>query len=327
MPKRKSEIVRPKREIEEDEREVEKPSRKRAKGKVDKPAEKKSEGKKLMNKTETDYSKLNFDNDKVTASGGQCNLKISSWNVDGMRAWLKKGGLKYLEEENPHILCLQETKCSEEKLPPDFTVKGYHSYWCSGEKEGYAGVALFSKNKPMKVSYGIGVEDHDGEGRAITAEYENFYLVTTYVPNAGRGLVTLPKRLSWDVAFRDYLKSLDSVKPVILCGDMNVSHKEIDLANPKTNTKNAGFTKEEREGMTELLAQGYIDTFRHFYPEETGAYTFWTYMSAARSRNVGWRLDYFIVSERIIGQICDSVIRSEVLGSDHCPIVLFLHDK
>ncbi|KAK7868494.1 hypothetical protein R5R35_001902 [Gryllus longicercus] len=294
----------------------------------DQPEIKKTKDKsEMLNKASTDYSKVVFSSDKTTASGEKWNLKISSWNVDGLRAWLKKDGAKFLELENPDILCLQETKCPEEKIPPEAKFEGYHAYWSSAEKDGYSGVALFSKQEPLNVKYGMDVKEHDTEGRLITAEYEKFYLVTTYVPNSGKGLVTLPKRLSWNDAFLKYVNDLDALKPVIICGDMNVSHQEIDIANPKSNTKNAGFTKEERAGMTKLLAQGFIDTFRHFYPDESGAYTFWTYMKAARSRNIGWRLDYFIVSRRIIDQICDSVIRNQVLGSDHCPITLLFHNK
>ncbi|KAK7866023.1 hypothetical protein R5R35_008538 [Gryllus longicercus] len=291
----------------------------------EKTKKEKNVGTKKMNQTSSDYSSIDFSCNKSTIDGKTWNFKISSWNVGGLKAWLKKDGLQFLKYENPDIFCLQETRCSESKLPPETKVDGYHAYWLMGDKEGYAGVGLYTKVKPLEVKYGLGIKEHDSEGRLITAEYDKFYLVVAYVPNAGRGLVTLPKRMKWDPELRKYLKQLGAKKPIILCGDMNVSHQSIDLANPKTNTRNAGFTQEERDGMTTLLKEGFVDTFRHLYPEKTGAYTFWTYMGNARSRNVGWRLDYFIVSERLKPQVCDSVIRSQVYGSDHCPITLLLH--
>lgn len=196
--------------------------------------------------------------------------------------------MDYIHYEKPDILCLQETKCSEEKLPAEVNIEEYHIYWQNSKKEGYAGVGLYSRTEPLSVTYGIGIDEHDSEGRVITAEYDDFYVISVYVPNAGRGLVTLDKRLDWNDHFQKYIADLDKKKPVIICGDMNVAHSEIDLANPKTNTKNAGFTKEEREGMTEFLSAGYVDTFRHLYPEKTGAYTFWSYMSNARAKNTGW---------------------------------------
>lgn len=299
----------------------------KSKEKVDKPpaAKKSKVDKPLLNKTHSDYESLDFSSDKTTSDGKLWNLKISSWNVGGLKAWLKKSGVDYIKYENPDIFCLQETKCSEDKVPPEVKVDGYHTYWLSGEKDGYAGIGLYSKKEPIKVTYGIGNKEFDAEGRVITAEYENFYLVAAYVPNAGRGLVTLPKRMKWDPQLRNYVKELDSKKPVILSGDMNVSHQPIDLANPKTNTRNAGFTQEERDGMTTLLEEGFVDSFRHLYPEKTGAYTFWTYMGNARSRNVGWRLDYFILSQKLVPNLCDSVIRSDVYGSDHCPITLLIN--
>jgi AP endonuclease-1 len=299
----------------------------KSKEKVDKPppAKKSKVDKPLLNKTQSDYESLDFSSDKTTSDGKLWNLKISSWNVGGLKAWVKKNGVDYIKYENPDIFCLQETKCSEDKVPPEVKVDGYHTYWLSGEKDGYAGIGLYSKKEPIKVTYGVGNKEFDSEGRVITAEYENFYLVAVYVPNAGRGLVTLPKRMKWDPQLRNYVKELDSKKPVILSGDMNVSHQPIDLANPKTNTRNAGFTQEERDGMTALLEEGYVDSFRHLYPEKTGAYTFWTYMGNARSRNVGWRLDYFILSQKMVPNLCDSVIRSDVYGSDHCPITLLIN--
>ncbi|XP_065226891.1 exodeoxyribonuclease [Planococcus citri] len=296
--------------------------RKRAKDDDDKTDSKKPK-QELLNQVSSDLDSLVVTNTKCTADGKSSNFKIASWNVAGLRAWIKKNGLDYIKKEQADIVCLQETKCSESKLPPEAKVKGYHTYWCSGIKEGYAGVALYSKEKPLNVKYGLGKQEYDSEGRLITAEYEKFYVVAIYVPNAGQGLKNLSKRMQWDIDFRNYLKSLDEKKPVLICGDMNVSHQAIDLANPKTNTKSPGFTQEERDGMTELLEAGFVDSFRNLYPEKTGAYTYWTYFANARKRNVGWRLDYFIVSKRFVDNVCDNVIRSEVYGSDHCPIVLF----
>ncbi|XP_064542133.1 recombination repair protein 1-like isoform X1 [Drosophila montana] len=253
------------------------------------------------------------------------NLKISSWNVAGLRAWLKKDGLKFVDFEEPDIFCLQETKCVNDQLPDEMTrLPGYHPYWLC-MPGGYAGVAIYSKIMPINVEYGIGNQEFDDVGRMITAEYEKFYLINVYVPNSGRKLVNLEMRMRWEQLFQAYVQKLDALKPVVICGDMNVSHTEIDLANPKNNTRNAGFTKEEREKMTDLLALGYVDTFRHLYPERTSAYTFWTYMANARARNVGWRLDYCIVSERFVSRIVDNVMRSHCLGSDHCPITVFLN--
>ncbi|KAM8715832.1 hypothetical protein ACLKA7_002817 [Drosophila subpalustris] len=253
------------------------------------------------------------------------NLKISSWNVAGLRAWLKKDGLKFVEFEEPDIFCLQETKCVNDQLPDEMTrLPGYHPYWLC-MPGGYAGVAVYSKIMPINVEYGIGNEEFDDVGRIITAEYEKFFLINVYVPNSGRKLVNLEPRMRWEKLFQAYVQKLDALKPVVICGDMNVSHLEIDLANPKSNIRNAGFTKEERDKMTELLALGYVDTFRHLYPTRTGAYSYWTYMANARSRNIGWRLDYCIVSERLVSRVVDNVMRSHCLGSDHCPITVFLN--
>ncbi|XP_017153799.1 recombination repair protein 1 isoform X2 [Drosophila miranda] len=253
------------------------------------------------------------------------NFKISSWNVAGLRAWLKKDGLQSLALEEPDIFCLQETKCSNDQLPEEVThVPGYHPYWLC-MPGGYAGVAIYSKIMPINVEYGIGNEEFDDVGRMITAEYEKFFLINVYVPNSGRKLVNLEARMRWEKLFQSYVQKLDALKAVVICGDMNVSHNEIDLENPKTNTKNAGFTKEERDKMTELLGLGFVDTFRHLYPDKKGAYTYWTYMSNARARNVGWRLDYCIVSERFVSRVVDHVIRKQLLGSDHCPITVFLN--
>ncbi|XP_055849723.1 recombination repair protein 1 isoform X3 [Episyrphus balteatus] len=276
----------------------------------------KSDG--LFNPTKTVYNSSDFTLDK------EFNMKICSWNIAGLRAWLKKDGLAYLQHEQPDILCLQEIKCTPEQLPEEARIPGYHPYWLC-MPGGHAGVAVYSKIMPINVEYGIGNVEHDDAGRLITAEYEKFYLLSVYVPNSGRKLVNLDKRMQWEELFRQYVQKLEKVKPVIIAGDMNVSHKEIDLANPKTNTKSAGFTPQERDAMTKFLALGYVDTFRHFYPDKKGAYTYWTYMGGARSKNVGWRLDYFILSERIISKAVESTIRPQVLGSDHCPITLFLN--
>uniref|UniRef100_A0A8C6D642 DNA repair nuclease/redox regulator APEX1 n=1 Tax=Moschus moschiferus TaxID=68415 RepID=A0A8C6D642_MOSMO len=253
---------------------------------------------------------------KTSPSGKSATLKICSWNVDGLRAWIKKKGLDWVKEESPDILCLQETKCSENKLPVELQeLSGLsHQYWSApSDKEGYSGVGLLSRQCPLKVSYGIGEEEHDQEGRVIVAEYDAFVLVTAYVPNAGRGLVRLEYRQRWDEAFRKFLKGLASRKPLVLCGDLNVAHEEIDLRNPKGNKKNAGFTPQERQGFGELLqAVPLTDSFRHLYPNTAYAYTFWTYMMNARSKN------------SLLPALCDSKIRSKALGSDHCPITLYL---
>ncbi|KRJ97167.1 recombination repair protein 1 isoform X1 [Drosophila yakuba] len=253
------------------------------------------------------------------------NLKICSWNVAGLRAWLKKDGLQLIDLEEPDIFCLQETKCANEQLPEEMTrLPGYHPYWLC-MPGGYAGVAIYSKIMPINVEYGIGNEEFDDVGRMITAEYEKFYLINVYVPNSGRKLVNLEPRMRWEKLFQAYVQKLDALKPVVICGDMNVSHMPIDLENPKTNTKNAGFTQEERDKMTELLGLGFVDTFRHLYPDRKGAYTFWTYMANARARNVGWRLDYCLVSERFVTKVVEHEIRSQCLGSDHCPITIFFN--
>ncbi|KFB35487.1 AGAP009587-PA-like protein [Anopheles sinensis] len=275
-----------------------------------------------MNKCATDFESLNFDPE---VQDKEWNFKISSWNVAGLRAWVTKGGLEFLQHERPDILCVQETKCTEDQLPEEARqIPGYHPYWLC-PKGGDAGVAIYSKKMPFHVSYGLGDEEQDQDGRLLTAEYEKFYLVCVYVPNSGRKLVTLPKRMRWDEKFQKYLVELNSKKPVILCGDMNVAHEEIDLANPKTNRRNAGFTQEERDGMTKMLSLGFVDTFRRLYPDRERAYTFWTYMSNARAKDIGWRLDYFILSERLVSKVVDNVIRSKVYGSDHCPVTLFLN--
>ncbi|CAN7983360.1 unnamed protein product [Ixodes hexagonus] len=254
------------------------------------------------------------------------NLKICSWNVNGVRAWLGKDGLSFLEKESPDVFALQETKCSDAKLPKEVKdVKGYHSYFLAGDQEGYSGVGLLSKIKPLNIKYGIGKEEHDKEGRVITAEFEKFYLVAAYVPNAGKKLVRLNYRMDWDKDFCAYLKDLETKKPVVLCGDLNVAHQEIDIANPKSNKRNAGFTQEERDGFTTLLSNGFLDSFRHLYPEKEKAYTFWTYMMNARAKDVGWRLDYFVLSNSLEKNLSDSLILKDVMGSDHCPVALLLN--
>ncbi|XP_046878385.1 DNA-(apurinic or apyrimidinic site) endonuclease [Hypomesus transpacificus] len=264
--------------------------------------------------------------DKMTSKDGRsANMKITSWNVDGLRAWVKKNGLDWVREESPDVLCLQETKCAEKSLPNEITSMPEfpHKYWAgSEEKEGYSGVAMLCKTEPIKVTYGIGKEEHDKEGRVITAEFPTFFLVTAYVPNSSRGLVRLDYRKTWDVDFRAYLCDLDKRKPLVLCGDLNVAHEEIDLKNAKGNKKNAGFTPEEREGFSQLLSEGFIDSFRELYPEQANAYSFWTYMMNSRSKNVGWRLDYFVLSSALLPGLCDSKIRNKAMGSDHCPITL-----
>jgi len=280
------------------------------------------------NKAATDWDTIDFSSSAKTGEDKAWNLKLSSWNVDGLRACCAKGGAEFLAQEMPDVLCLQETKVKEEKIPEEMkNLKDYpHCYWLGAEKDGYSSVGLLSKTKPLSVQYGYqeGGEEHNSEGRMITAEFPTYYLVTVYVPNAGRGLVTLDKRLDWDPRLREHVKALDEKKPVIICGDMNVAHKEIDLKNPKTNKKNAGFTQEERDGFTELLEAGFEDSFRHFYPDKVDAYTFWTYMMGCRAKNVGWRLDYFLVSKRLLPKLADNIVRDQVFGSDHCPITLLL---
>ena len=246
-------------------------------------------------------------------------MKLISWNVNGIRACLKKGFLDFFKEVNADIFCLQETKCQQGQV--ELEIEGYTSYWNSAEKKGYSGTAVFTKKKPLNVTYGIGKEEHDKEGRIITLEFENFYLVTNYTPNAKRELERLDYRMIWEDEIRKYLLNLNKTKPVIMCGDLNVAHEEIDLKNPKTNRGNAGFTDEEREKMTELLNAGFTDSFRYLYPEKQ-EYSWWSYMGHAREKNIGWRIDYFITSKDIKKNIKEATIYSEVLGSDHCPIGL-----
>lgn len=249
-------------------------------------------------------------------------MKMISWNVNGLRACVGKNFKEFFDEINADLFSVQETKLQEGQI--DFNPDGYYSYWNYAERKGYSGVAVFSKIKPLNVSYGLGIEEHDKEGRVITLEFEDFYYVTCYTPNSQNELTRLDYRMTWEDAFREYLKELDKKKPVILCGDLNVAHTEIDLKNPKTNRKNAGFTDEERGKMTELLNSGFIDTFRYFYPDAEGIYSWWSYRFKAREKNSGWRIDYYIVSERLKDRLAGAKIHTEVFGSDHCPVELEL---
>ena len=248
--------------------------------------------------------------------------KLISWNVNGLRACMDKGFDEIFKSLDADVFCLQEIKLKEGQI--DYLPDGYNAYWNYAEKAGYSGTALFSKEKPLSVSYGIGIEKHDTEGRVITAEFEKFYVVTCYTPNSQDGLKRLDYRMEWEDDFRDYLKGLEKNKHVILCGDLNVAHNEIDLKNPKTNRKNAGFSDEERAKMTELLESGFVDTFRYFYPEVEGEYSWWSYRFKAREKNAGWRIDYFIVSDALVPQLDSASNHQEIFGSDHCPVELVL---
>ena len=245
-------------------------------------------------------------------------MKFISWNVNGLRACVQKGFLDFFNSIDADFFCIQESKLQAGQI--DLDLPGYHQYWNYAEKKGYSGTAIFAKNEPLSVSYGIGIEEHDTEGRVITLEYDNFYLVTCYTPNSQNELKRLPYRMQWEDDFREYLKTLDAKKPVVLCGDLNVAHNEIDLKNPKTNRKNAGFSDEERAKMTELLDSGFTDTFRYFYPDAEGIYSWWSYRFKAREKNAGWRIDYFITSKRINDNLKKAAIHTDVLGSDHCPV-------
>ena len=247
-------------------------------------------------------------------------MKLISWNVNGIWACVNKGFIDFFEKINADIFCIQETKCQPDQIELEFD--GYKSFWNSAEKKGYSGTAIYTKKEPISVKYGIGIEEHDKEGRVITLEFDNFYMVDIYTPNSKRGLERLDYRQVWEDEIRKYLLKLNETKPVVMCGDLNVAHKEIDLKNPKTNRGNAGFTDEEREKMTELLDAGFIDTFRYLYPDKEEAYSWWSYMGRAREKNVGWRIDYFIVSKDINNKIKDAKIHPEIMGSDHCPIEL-----
>lgn len=243
-----------------------------------------------------------------------------SWNVNGLRACVTKGFESFFKEVDADFFAIQETKLQEGQIELNF--EGYKSYFNSAEKKGYSGVAVYTKHQPLKVTKGIGIEQHDHEGRVLTLEYENFYFVTCYTPNSKRELLRLDYRMVWEDAFLNYIEGLKAIKPVIFCGDLNVAHQEIDLKNPKTNRRNAGFTDEERGCFTKLLGMGYIDTFRYFYPDMVGAYSWWSYMFKAREKNAGWRIDYFVVSENLKERLVDAKIHTEILGSDHCPVEL-----
>ncbi|MBE6940203.1 MAG: exodeoxyribonuclease III [Ruminococcaceae bacterium] len=250
-------------------------------------------------------------------------MKLVSWNVNGLRACLTKGFLDYVAQENPDIICLQETKLQPEQAV--FELEGYYRYFHSAEKKGYSGTAVLTKEEPLSVTYDFGDEIHRHEGRIITAEYPEFWLVCCYTPNSQDGLKRLEYRLQWEDDLREYLQQLDAVKPVVYCGDLNVAHQEIDLKNPKTNRMNPGFTDQEREKMTRLLSCGFVDSFRYLHPDAEGAYSWWSYRYNARKNNAGWRIDYFITSQRLAARIAAAEIRSEVYGSDHCPVVLELN--
>ena len=249
-------------------------------------------------------------------------MKFISWNVNGLRACVQKGFLDFFNSIDADFFCIQESKLQAGQI--DLDLPGYHQYWNYAEKKGYSGTAIFAKNEPLSVSYGIGIEEHDKEGRVITLEYDNFYLVTCYTPNSQNELKRLPYRMQWEDDFKKYLLELSSKKPVVLCGDLNVAHKEIDLENPASNHKNAGFTDEERNKMTALLADGFTDTFRYLYPDKEKAYSWWSYFAKSRERNIGWRIDYFIVSSSLKDHIKGAAIHPDIMGSDHCPVELNL---
>ncbi len=246
-------------------------------------------------------------------------MKFVNWNVNGIRACVTKGFLDYFNQEDADFFCLQETKLQEGQI--SLELEGYHQYWNYAVKKGYSGTAIFTKHEPMSVAYGIGIEVHDQEGRVITLEYPDFFLVTVYTPNSKSELERLDYRMTWEDDFKAYLKKLEASKPVIVCGDLNVAHKEIDLKNPKTNQRSAGFTIEERNKMTALIDDGFVDTFRYFYPDLKDAYTWWSYFGKAREKNVGWRIDYFLASESLVPRFKSAAIRPEVMGSDHCPVI------
>lgn len=250
-------------------------------------------------------------------------MKFVSWNVNGLRACMQKGFMDYLNSVDADIFCVQETKLQEGQI--SLELPGYYQFWNYAEKKGYSGTAFFTKQAPICVKYGMGIPEMDTEGRLITLEFEDYYFITCYTPNAQRELARIDYRLAWETAFANYVSDLDKTKPVIICGDLNVAHNEIDLKNPKSNRGNAGFSDEERAAFSALLDRGFIDSFRYLYPDVTGAYSWWSYMYNARKNNAGWRIDYFLLSERLADQICDAGINSEVFGSDHCPVWLTLH--
>ena len=247
-------------------------------------------------------------------------MKLISWNVNGLRAYVQKGFLDIFKELNADMFCIQESKLQEGQI--SLELEGYHQYWNYAIKKGYSGTAIFTRREPMSVAYGIGIEEHDQEGRVITLEFAEFYLVTVYTPNSQSELARLDYRMRWEDAFLSYLKGLEEKKPIVFCGDLNVAHKEIDLKNPKTNRKNAGFTDEERGKFSTLLGQGFIDTYRYFYPDQEGIYSWWSYRFQARKKNAGWRIDYFCVSESLKEKLVDAKIHTEIMGSDHCPVEL-----
>lgn len=249
-------------------------------------------------------------------------MRLISWNVNGLRAAMGKGFLDSVAQLDADVICLQETKLQQGQIELD--LPGYHQYWNYAEKKGYSGTAVFTRQEPLSVRYGVGIPEHDTEGRVITLEYPDFYLVNVYTPNAQRELTRLDYRMAWEDMFRAYLLSLEATRPVILCGDLNVAHQPIDLKNPRTNVGNAGFTPQEREKLTLLLQSGYIDTFRHFHPDVTGAYSWWSYMFHAREKNAGWRIDYFLASRKLEARLLDAQIHPEIMGSDHCPVLLEL---
>lgn len=251
-------------------------------------------------------------------------MKLVSWNVNGLRACVEKGFLDYFRQTDADVFCIQESKLQEGQIALE--LPGYHQFWNYAEKKGYSGTALFCREEPLCVTYGMGIEEHDREGRVITAEFPQFYVVTVYTPNSKRELERLAYRMEWEAAFLAYLKELEKKKPVIFCGDLNVAHQEIDLKNPKSNHHNAGFTDEERACFGRLLDNGFVDTFRYFYPEQEGIYSWWSYMFKAREKNAGWRIDYFLVSECLKDKLADAAIRTEIMGSDHCPVELVLRD-
>lgn len=247
-------------------------------------------------------------------------MRLISWNVNGLRACVQKGFEEFFKEINADIFCIQESKMQEGQL--ELNLKGYYQYWNFANKKGYSGTAVFSRKEPISVRNGMGIEEHDSEGRLITLEFDTYYLVTVYTPNSKRELERLDYRMIWEEDFKKYLKCLEEKKPVIVCGDMNVAHQEIDLKNPKTNQKSAGFTKEERQKFSALLEAGFIDTFRYFYPEQSGIYSWWSYMFRSREKNAGWRIDYFLTSEGLRNQLEDAKIHTQIFGSDHCPVEL-----
>ncbi|MDM5225489.1 exodeoxyribonuclease III [Cytobacillus sp. NJ13] len=249
-------------------------------------------------------------------------MKLVSWNVNGIRACVKKGFMDYFKEVDADIFCIQESKLQEGQI--ELILEGYHQYWNYAIKKGYSGTAVFTKKEPLSVRYGLGDDETEPEGRILTLEYESFYLVNVYTPNSQRDLARLPFRLEWEERIREYLLGLDQIKPVIMCGDLNVAHFERDLKNAKSNMGNSGFTDEERAKMTRLLGSGFVDAFRYKYPEAEGAYTWWSYMAKVRERNIGWRIDYFIVSENLKERIIDSQVHCDIMGSDHCPVALEL---